>query len=272
MTDSGAQLVHYVIEMQPRPNSPTGPVPHVHLVAFFTHSYGPHRMGPRGPVGGPGYIWGFWSGCFPEFEPYPISQHIVPITDISGWAQYVAKHGARSEQHYQRLRGLLPIGWHKIGRVWGKIGEWPEKSETHHLSRRAFFALRRFATRLLVAEARRSIPRLELRLAGSANEKQAAKNRRMLLQARRRVSYLKSRLKRSSARVGQVVPVSDWIDVSSLRRWLRDACVERERIDPETGEVTSIWFLDGEEAPPPPAPPFSQHFDATVPGGETGCR
>ena len=181
LVDATAQLIHYVIEMQPRKNSPDGPVPHVHLVGFFPQDYGPHVMTPKGPLGGGIFFFVFWQDQFLDFEPLLHAQHFAPITDPGGWARYVAKHGARSEGHYQRLRGMLPAGWQNTGRVWGTLGDWPVRKDAVHLSDRAFYALRRVVTRLQLADARRSIAKLEARLADSANAKQQVRNRRLLV-------------------------------------------------------------------------------------------
>lgn len=52
-----------------------------------------------------------------------VGQHIAPITDVSGWLQYVSKHASRGVAHYQRQGS--PEGWTRTGRLWGKWGDWP---------------------------------------------------------------------------------------------------------------------------------------------------
>lgn len=52
-------------------------------------------------------------------------QHIVPITGVEGWLQYVSKHASRGVTHYQHLGA--PEGWESTGKLWGKGGDWPEE-------------------------------------------------------------------------------------------------------------------------------------------------
>lgn len=258
---SGAQFIHYVIEMQPRRNSPDGPVPHIHMVAFFPISYGPVNQNSQSKLQGPVLLFLYWNEAFREFGPLVTAQHIEKIHDLRGWSRYVAKHGARSETHYQRLRGLLPAGWLKTGRVWGAIGDWPRYKEAVELSYKAHYAFRRFATNLQLADVRQSIPKLRLRLADSANAAQRKQNQKLLDQTISRRRYLKSRLKRNKLKVARLVPISDWLDLAILRRWLLGACVEREAVDFWTGEVGRRWYLRGETVRL--GPPFSAPFVAT---------
>jgi len=258
---SGAQLIHYVIEMQPRRNSPDGPVPHIHMVAFFPKHYGPQNQNPQSMLQGQVLLFVYWNEAFSEYGPQITAQHIEAIHDLRGWSRYVAKHGARSETHYQRLRGLLPAGWLKTGRVWGTKGDWPRYTEAVQLSYQAHYAFRRFATNLQLADVRKNIPKLRLRLADSANAAQRKQNQKLLDQTVNRRRYLKSRLKRNKLKIARLVPVSDWVDLAILRRWLLGACVEREVVDPWTGEVGRCWCLRGETVRPDP--PFSAPFVAT---------
>lgn len=56
----------------------------------------------------------------------PSAQHIVPISGVDGWLQYVSKHASRGVTHYQHLG--KPEGWSTTGKLWGKGGDWPSES------------------------------------------------------------------------------------------------------------------------------------------------
>ena len=109
-----------------------------------------------------------------------------------------------------------------------------------------FYALRRVVTRLQLADAHRSIAKLEARLADSGNAKQQVRNRRLLDKARDRIRYLQNRLRRRDPHIGRIVPVSDWLDPDQAQRWVLGACVPVEHMDRETGEVSWTWVLKGE--------------------------
>ena len=53
------------------------------------------------------------------------AQHIVPITGVTGWLDYVSKHASRGVEHYQRQG--MPPGWTKTGRLWGISKGWPRE-------------------------------------------------------------------------------------------------------------------------------------------------
>lgn len=73
------------------------------------------------------------------------AQHIVPITGVTGWLEYVSKHAARGVAHYQRMGA--PDGWTKTGRLWGAWGDWPiEVPVELSLGTRGFYRYRRLVT------------------------------------------------------------------------------------------------------------------------------
>lgn len=241
MVKCQAVLLHYVIEMQPRLWSKDGPVPHVHMVAFFRAPYGPD-LGAKYKnsifSGGVPLIYFHWLGeAFGGYGCLGTAQKVEKINDAVGWARYVAKHGARGESHYQRLAELMPKGWESTGRLWGKVGDWPTISGRLILSDAAFYALRRFVGEVLLREAWRQVQFQKVRLADSANDKQEAQNKRDLERVRKRVRYLNKRLRGRGKETSRYVPVSDWVPRHVITQWLGSVCQGWERIDPETGEV-----------------------------------
>lgn len=82
------------------------------------------------------------------------AQHIERIEDVSGWSAYVAKHCARGIDHYQRAATVLPKGWTGSGRLWGKGGDWPVRSDNLALDDTSYFRLRRVVRKWLLAKAR----------------------------------------------------------------------------------------------------------------------
>lgn len=72
------------------------------------------------------------------------AQHVVPITSLTGWLQYVSKHGSRGVTHYQR--STVPSGWSKTGRLWGHAGAWPcPEPLSYDLTEAEFHRFRRLA-------------------------------------------------------------------------------------------------------------------------------
>lgn len=82
------------------------------------------------------------------------AQHIERIEALSGWQAYVAKHCARGITHYQRLATVLPKGWTSSGRLWGKGGNWPARSDNLELDDTSYFRLRRVLRKWLLAKAK----------------------------------------------------------------------------------------------------------------------
>lgn len=82
------------------------------------------------------------------------AQHIVPVTYLKGWKMYLAKHGARGVNHYQRQ---MPEGWDRPGRMWGYLGSWPTRRLELEVDDRTFFRYRRFVRSWRVARARQAL-------------------------------------------------------------------------------------------------------------------
>lgn len=89
------------------------------------------------------------------------AQTVEPITRLNGWLQYVARHGARGVDHYQRAG--LPAGWEKTGRLWGHSSGWPTPEPlVYDLTEAEFHRFRRLAV---------SVVRARLRAAGLSTTK-----------------------------------------------------------------------------------------------------
>lgn len=110
---SGLVAGHWVTEWQRRG------VPHMHGAFYF----------PAGTLT-PEFVkklLSSWVSVSAQYGSMIRSQYATPIHDALGWFQYTAKHMARGHRHYQRSPENVPQSWkQKTGRMWGKIGSWPE--------------------------------------------------------------------------------------------------------------------------------------------------
>lgn len=77
------------------------------------------------------------------------AQHVERIDGVTGWLRYVAKHCARGVDHYQRASAALPSGWTGSGRLWGRGGDWPTRSENICIDVTTYNRLRRGLRRWL---------------------------------------------------------------------------------------------------------------------------
>lgn len=170
----GLDLAHWLTEWQRRQ------VPHLHGALFF----GPESEATARK------IEEAWLGAMAEFRPHANAQHVAPLYDSLGWAQYLSKHAARGLRHYQRAPENIPPAWlGKTGRMWGKVGQWPQQDAAAlTLSMPGFHAFRRILRARRRADAR-----------ASGNGRRIAHARRMLKC---------SDEKRSAVRGG-----SDWCDL-----------------------------------------------------------
>jgi len=106
----GASYIHWVIEWTSLGR------PHLHMAV-----YGDGHGGLDAPRVG---LLGWLEICDKAgWIANDKAQHIVPISDATGWLEYVAKHASRGVAHYQREG--MPPGWDKTGHLWGTSGEWP---------------------------------------------------------------------------------------------------------------------------------------------------
>lgn len=135
-------LIHWVIEWQRRG------VPHVHCSLFFDNP----------PIDIQQKILSHWLAVTASWDSGSFSQHITPISNSLGWAQYTSKHAQRGLYHYQRSPENMPTQWQlKTGRMWGKWGDWPIldpiKLET---TSKAWYMMRRIIRNWRIADARKT--------------------------------------------------------------------------------------------------------------------
>lgn len=111
VVSDGALRIHWVIEWQRRG------CPHLHGSVYFPEAMSHHEVH--------NVLLDSWVHRNP-YEPSRAQQRCLPIFDIVGWSQYVAKHAARGVQHYQRAPENIPQHWKgTTGRMWGSRGDWP---------------------------------------------------------------------------------------------------------------------------------------------------
>jgi predicted SnoaL-like aldol condensation-catalyzing enzyme len=71
-----------------------------------------------------------WLDLSQRYRTSAKGQHVVPVHGLIGWLAYLMKHASRGADHYQRQRHQLPPGWQKSGRLWGKGGSWPTRTDS----------------------------------------------------------------------------------------------------------------------------------------------
>lgn len=172
---------HWLIEWQARG------VPHLHGCFYF-----------ETPVW-PNVIADIWCDIVSDYGAKPVGQHLAPIHDPVGWLKYLAKHGARGIQHYQRQNKNRPREWDKSGRLWGYVGDWPIRDPMRfEVGREGFWQYRRLVNRWCIADARAQGDR-------------------------RRVAFLKRQYQLSDRNLCEVRGTSDWIPLDAGLRlvvWL----------------------------------------------------
>ena len=176
--------LHWLTEWQRRG------VPHLHGSIYFPEDL--IKNDPFLPL----KITQAWRDCAGAYGVALHAQNIKPIDHSLGWLKYLAKHASRGLSHYQRSNENIPAGWVKTGRMWGKLGDWPESiPKKFTLSEEAFFKYRRLVRSWRLANCR------------------AANDRRRVLQARKMLQHSDSELSRLRG-------VSEWIDQYTAERFI----------------------------------------------------
>nr|CRY97721.1 hypothetical protein [uncultured prokaryote] len=177
LRDSGLLLrAHWIVEWTLRKR------PHLHLAVYLDHSLS--EVEARRILVEP------WVRIAAQYGVSRNAQHIGRITGALGWLEYLSKHASRGVAHYQR--NGKPAGWDTTGRLWGKIGDWPEVEPLEaNLTRVEFFRFRRLVRSWRVADARKIVA------LGQPNSARISSARRML--------------KCSDRTLSQVRGVSEWI-------------------------------------------------------------
>ena len=188
----GLVRLHWLTEFQTRG------APHLHGICYFDS-----------PLTAEWLVWQWieQTGCY---RAAARGQHARQVDALVGWLQYLGKHGARSVGHYQR--SVITPGWKKTGRLWGKLGEWPLDVEELFIPNKLFFKVRRFVRNRLVAECRADL--LRFRKARNVHDV------RRFHVARRRLVYLRRRLKCNDRCKSELRGSSDWIDPDLIRTFI----------------------------------------------------
>lgn len=120
-------------------------VPHLHGCVYF----------PDDVEDGSEVVRRHWLSSAGVWRPGHSAQHVAPLWGLSGWLQYQAKHSARGVSHYQRAN--VPEAWKDgTGRLWGFVGQWPQREEAHDVDLMTFWRFRRLLRGWMLGQARAS--------------------------------------------------------------------------------------------------------------------
>lgn len=136
---------HWVMEFQ------RDGTPHLHMMIFFPDFIHPEAAREL--------VRRHWIEVTQLTGAEPWGQHIVPVHALTGWLQYLAKHGARGADHYQRS---MPKGWETPGRMWGKSGQWPTSVQEFDCDKSTFYTLRRWVRNWRLSDARKDLRKSRL--------------------------------------------------------------------------------------------------------------
>jgi len=154
----GLVRLHWLTEFQ------RDGTPHLHMMVYFPPTDDWLSLCER--------VRNHWLSVAVATGAERAGQHVVPVSHLKGWKIYLAKHGARGVNHYQRK---MPAGWEEPGRMWGYLGEWPTRRLELETDDETFFRFRRFVRSWRVSQARRAVRR----------DPDSRSARRQLLAARR---------------------------------------------------------------------------------------
>lgn len=206
---------HWVTEWQMRSRHGGGPVPHMHGIMYFEE---PSVVMAE-------WVKRHWLEVTRDYGSEDWAQDAKGVPRLSGWLQYLTKHGSRSVGNAQRLRGEMPEEWQTAGRLWGKGGEWPTRSQAVIVDDRVFYAYRR-----LVRGYERSQAATRLATARQwRNAGQEAGAIRSLAYSRQILKYPKAPRSADDAKprnalqlraVSALRPVSGFLSDFALDRWL----------------------------------------------------
>lgn len=197
----GATRYHWVVEFQRRG------VPHLHAVVYWPSE----QMDTTGPAERWQAPWGavdHWLGLTAHLGSSPLSQQIRQCDKRVGLLAYMAKHSARTVEHYQRQAHALPEGWASVGRLWAKGGEWPTRADVFDTNERAWFVLRRLVRSYIVSQARKRLARV------------CPSDKAGLVAARRAYCHARSCLRCAGKAHSRVKPLGLWIPESVSRHFL----------------------------------------------------
>lgn len=184
---------HWLTEWQRRG------APHLHGVALFPAS------DTSNLTDGVTY---HWLQASSRYSSGVRSQHAVFVHSLTGWLQYLGKHGARGVNHYQRSSAHIPQGWAKTGRLWGQGGDWPTMENPFEISDEGLSQFRRFLRNYNVAQVRADL----------LKERDTAKRASLS----KRLSYCRRMLKCNKPVLSFLMGRSEWIPEDLTMRWLAE--------------------------------------------------
>ncbi len=141
---SGFTRMHWVIEWQRRG------VPHIHGITYFKT---PPKTG----------LITHWLKVSKAYGSQFQSQYVLEINDPIGWKKYLAKHGARGVDHYQRSNLKKPKSWDKAGKMWGHLGNWPTQEIALEIDSQSFYTFRRLTRSWRKSNARKERNRFRIK-------------------------------------------------------------------------------------------------------------
>lgn len=192
---SGFARVHWVTEWQRRG------VPHLHCAIYLPKGIDPKTLIYR------------WIDVSSDYGPSFSGQHMVRITKVVGWLQYVAKHASRGLGHYQRSPENIPKGWEKTGRMWGKLGDWPTREAIKmDVPMAAFWQFRRIVRRYRIADARQEV-HLAVKAQADKVRKAGINSVKVKVQSAPRIRAARTMLKSANPSISAVRGVSEWIEM-----------------------------------------------------------
>ena len=156
----GLIRLHWLVEFQ------RDGTPHLHMLAYMPANTLPESVAAC--------LRDMWLEVTAPWGSTACGQYVVPVGHLTGWKQYLAKHGVRGVRHYQRQ---MPDGWEVPGRMWGKLGEWPTWSAEVECDLDTFFRFRRLLRSYRIAAARSEL--------ATANAADRAAKRAAIRHARR---------------------------------------------------------------------------------------
>mgnify|MGYP000156216254 CR=1 FL=1 len=224
---------HWVTEWQMRSRYGGGAVPHLHGIFYF-----PHRAEKMKD-----WVIDHWLQVTNHLGTEPWSQHAAPVPRLAGWLQYLSKHGSRSVTNAQRLKGTMPDEWDTAGRLWGKGGHWPTRTQAVVADDAVFYAYRRLLRKHDHSEAQ-----TRLRKARKFNEPwKEAQALKSISYSRQILKYPKAPRPNDKERLNHprdlqarssLRPVTGYLGDVAVDRWLHTL--------PE-----DVWrYDDGNEEPP----------------------
>lgn len=198
---------HWVTEWQKRG------VPHLHMSGYFEKPLTKRQIRA---------IKADWCEIASKYRPLQKSQYITPITSLSGWLEYSAKHGARGMHHYQRSNP--PKEWQEnTGRVWGKGGDWPQVEIDTVIYTNQFYKFRRLVKKWRIADARKTKVKTLVDAEGKTfpDAYQQQFKKELTKTKRKRISSARKLLKKNTRKHAEVVGLSEWIGLELQSKMLQ---------------------------------------------------